>query len=219
MSNLFNLDNGFFSFMGKLWDLIVLSIVWLICCIPIFTIGPASCALYYSVVKVIRRERGYVLREYFHSFKDNFKVGSITTIILVVLAFVLYIDRQYITVLVEKNSKMAYVFSAGINAITIIAIAVTVYIFPILSRFTLKVVGLFKTSFFMSMRHLLTTIVLLILTGVCLLGVYIIYPLIFIVPSLYCLLCSLLIERIFKKYTPVPEETPEESGKDQWYLE
>lgn len=219
MGNLFNLDNGFFSFMGKLWDLIVLSLLWVICCLPIVTIGPATAALYYAVVKVIRRERGYIFREYMHSFKDNLKVGILSTIIFLVLSFILYVDYGYANAIKETNGKMANFFLVGFNAITIIAIAILVYIFPVLSRFTLGVKGLFKTSFFMSIKHILTTIIVFIIIAVSGLALYIIYPAIFIVPSVCCLLCSFLLERVFKKYMPVPEETPEESGKDQWYLE
>ena len=76
MGNLFNMDNAFFSFISKVCDIMILSTVWILLCIPIITIGPASTALYYAVVKVVRRERGYLLREFFRSFKMNFKRGT-----------------------------------------------------------------------------------------------------------------------------------------------
>lgn len=219
MGNLFNLDNGFFSFMGKAWDMILLSLLWVVLCLPIVTIGPATTALYYTVVKVIRRERGYVFREFFHSFKDNFKLGLITTVIYLLLAFVLYVDYSYANSLKETNANQAYLFLAGFNAISLIAIAVLAYIFPVLSRFSLNIKGLFKTTFLMAMKHLLTTIALIIIIGASGLVLSIVIPAILFMPSLCCLLCSFLIERVFKKYMPVPDQTPEESGKDQWYLE
>ncbi|WP_066715645.1 YesL family protein [Clostridium sp. Marseille-P299] len=219
MGNLFNLENGFFSFMGKVWDMILLSILWVVLCIPIVTIGPATTALYYTVVKVIRRERGYVFREFFHSFKDNFKLGLITSVIYVVLAYILYVDYIYANSLKATNPNQAYLFFAGFNAITLVAIAVLAYIFPVLSRFTLNLKGLFKTTFLMAMKHIFTTIALIVIIGASGLVLSIVIPAILFMPSLCCLLCSFLIERVFKKYMPVPDQTPEESGKDQWYLE
>ena len=68
MSGFFNLDNPFFSIMGKIFDMMVISVVYILICIPIITIGPATTALYYVVVKLIRRERGYVFSEFFKSF-------------------------------------------------------------------------------------------------------------------------------------------------------
>lgn len=219
MGNLFNLENGFFSFMGKVWDMILLSILWVVLCIPIVTIGPATTALYYTVVKVIRRERGYVFREFFHSFKDNFKLGLITSVIYVVLAYILYVDYIYANSLKATNPNQAYLFFAGFNAITLVAIAVLAYIFPVLSRFTLNLKGLFKTTFLMAMKHIFTTIALIVIIGASGLVLSIVIPAILFMPSLCCLLCSFLIERVFKKYMPVPDQTPEESCKDQWYLE
>lgn len=219
MSSFFNVDNGFFSVMGKVWDMILLSIIWVICCIPMFTIGPATAAMYYCIVKVIRRERGYVLREFWHSFKDNFKVGSLASLIFLALTYILYIDFTYSKGIQETGAKYGDIMFAAFIAITTIGVFVLVFSFPILSRFTLNIRGLFKTSFIISMKHFPTTFLMVILIAVFGCGVYLIYPLIFIAPALCCLICSFLIERIFKKYMPKPEGTPEETGRDQWYWE
>ena len=45
---LFNFDNVFFRGMNKLVDCVYVSFLWLICCIPIFTIGASTSALYYT---------------------------------------------------------------------------------------------------------------------------------------------------------------------------
>lgn len=219
MGNFFNLDNGFFSFMGKVWDMILLSIMWVLCCIPIVTIGPATAAMYYSVVKVIRRERGYVTREFFHSFKENFKVGAISSVIFFVMTYILYIDFTYAKAMQDQGAKYGDIMFAGFIAITTIGLFVLVFSYPILSRFTLNLKGLIKTSFIISMKHFPTTLLMVFIIAVFALGVWLIYPLIFIAPSLCCLICSFLIERIFKKYMPKPEGTPEETGRDQWYWE
>ena len=77
MSNLFNMDNPLFSILSKICDMLFISIIYIFLCIPIITIGPASTALYYTMVKVVRKERGYIFREFFKSFKLNFKRASI----------------------------------------------------------------------------------------------------------------------------------------------
>lgn len=219
MGNLFNVENGFFTFMGKVWDMILLSILWVICSIPIVTIGPASAALYYAVVKVIRRERGYITREFFHSFKDNLKVGCLSTLAFLVLGIILFYDYQYANQLKADGVSYAFAFNAGFNAVTLIAVCTLAYVFPVLSRFTLGVKSLLKTAFFMSVRHFLTTIIVLIILVATALVLYIVLPAIFFMPSICALLCSFLLERVFKKYMPAPEEGTEESSDDQWYLE
>lgn len=75
LQSLFNPENAFMCFMNKIIDLVLLSLVWLVCCIPIITIGPACAALYYAVVKAVRRQRSYPVREFWRAFKSNFKKG------------------------------------------------------------------------------------------------------------------------------------------------
>ena len=143
MSNFFNMDNAFFTIMGKVWDMILLSIIWVLCSMTIVLIGPATTAMYYSVVKVIRRERGYVTREFFHSFKDNIKLGIITTIIFFALSYVMYIDFSYSKVMLDQGKSYGSLLIAGFIAITTVLVFILIFIFPILSRFTLNLKGLF----------------------------------------------------------------------------
>lgn len=216
MGNFFNIDNGFFTALSKFVDIIIISLIWMVCCIPVVTIGPATTSLYYAVVKVIRRERGYLVREFFHSFRLNLKNGIISGVLLTLLAIVLIFDRRFASTL---TGTQAFVMMSIFNAMIFLLVCVTIYIFPLLSRFSMGVKQLFKTSLFMAMRHLPTTILLVIITAVFVLGTYIMPIIILISPALCILLISFLLERVFKKYMPEKSEDAENSGKDEWYLE
>ena len=219
MSNLFSIDSPIFNVINKICDIVLLSIVYVLCCIPIITIGPATTALYYSVVKVIRRERGYLFGEFFKSFKANFKSGSFITILLVVAYLILWVDRNYAKSLSESNPNLGFALTCVFNAMFIILTLIAIYVFPVLSRFTIKGFQLIKTSFFISIRHLPSTILVAAILLITLLGIYVLPILFFCIPALSCLLCSFLIERVFKKYMPAPSENAEEEGTDEWYLE
>jgi uncharacterized membrane protein YesL len=216
MGNIFNMDNGFFTTLGKIVDIVLLSIVWFILCIPIITIGPATTALYYTTVKVIRRERGYLMREFFRSFKTNFKMGSLAGILIIAVFLVLYFDRNFALTL---EGTKGFVLLSVFNAMIVLLFIVTIYIFPILSRFKMKFLHLFKTSLFMSIKHLPTTIVLVVIVLIFGVGTYIL-PIVFLIsPALCVLVCSLLLERVFKKYMPEKSDETETGGVDEWYLE
>lgn len=220
MGNLFNMDNPFFSAMGKICDMLFLSIAWAILCIPIITIGPATTAMYYATVKVIRRERSYLFREFFHSFKQNFKQGAIVTIILALVCFVIVgINRTYAEGLMQTEEKKGFILLSIYNAMTIIIIFFVIYIFPILSRFTMSVKQLFKVTFTMAIRHLPSTILMTLITVAFAFCTYYIKALIFIAPVLCTFINSFFLEKIFKKYMPKSEGNPEETGVDEWYLE
>ena len=223
MNKLFNPDNAFFSFMGRLFDLVVLSVLWLFLSIPIVTIIPATSALYYSVVKVVRRDRGYLAREFWRSFRQNLRQGSLCSIVAIVAVIVMYIDVTYALSLMQQGQVMGSAFLGVFLVISVLICAILMYLCPILSRFEMKFTGLFKTAFFLSARHILTTFCLLILFVIVLFATFIIPLGMFLFPGMGVLLSSYLIEPIFKKYMPakqsVPQEDEEYRGKDEWYLE
>jgi uncharacterized membrane protein YesL len=216
MGSIFNMDNGLFSAIGKIVDIILLSVVWLVLCIPIITIGPATTALYYVTVKVIRRERGYLMREFFRSFKENFKNGVISGVILTVIILVLTFNRSFA---LNLKGTTGFMLLSAYNAMLFLIFCIIVYIFPVLSRFRMSVKQLFKTSFFMSMKHLPTTLLLVVIVAFFGFATYILQILIFISPAICYLLCSFLLERVFKKYMPEKSLDAEISGRDEWYLE
>lgn len=211
MGNLFNLEGGFFNAMGKVFDIMLVSLVWFLCCLPIVTIGPATTALYYSMVKSIRRERGYVTKEFFHSFRVNLKQGMISGLIYTVIALVLAFNFNIVK---QMNNKVGTVLFGIYIVMSILVYIAAIYTFPNLSRFTLTLKGLFKNAIIMSITHLPSTILMaaIIAVGVFTVG-YIPITILF-VPGLVCLLVSFIMEKILKKYTP------EDAGQaDAWYME
>ena len=65
MDKLFNMDNKFFTVMGHVADLMILNIVFLICCLPVVTIGASLTALHYVTLKMARNEESYIVRSFF----------------------------------------------------------------------------------------------------------------------------------------------------------
>lgn len=250
MSNWLNPDNKFFSFMGKAFDILVLNSIWLLLCVPlpiltitwiaktenmlfliltfltILPIVPATTALYYAVVKSVRKERSYAIKEFFRSFIRNLKQGVILSLIALVLIGVLYIDFQYTLGLMEAGKSSGSLYFGVFIVITLLFAAMYVYVCPLLSRFDMKLSGILKTAFIMGARHLLTTILLIVLLVGVVLGSYILLPGMFFLPAVATLIASFLIEPVFKRYMPEKEEVQvdefgDEIGqeKDEWYLD
>lgn len=217
MGSFFNMDNPIFTFMSKVFDVLVLSMIYIICCIPIITIGAATSACYYTMVKVIRKNRGYVIKEFFKSMKENLKVGTLTWI-LVLLAFtILYANIQISKQITGTlGGVLPYVYMAAIIFFGCIGI----YLFPVLSRFKVGVIQLIKMCFFLAMKHLPTTLGMLIILVAISFGFYVTIILIpFIIP-IYLLGSSFLMERILKKYIIKQEDTELGGDRvDQWYFD
>lgn len=217
MGNLFNIENGFFRFMGKLFDVFALSIVFTAVCIPIITIGPAVTALYYASVKAIRHNRSYPMREFFKSFKRDFKQSAIVWLILIILGIILYVDMQFV------NMYISNIFASARYIYFIIAMVVSfisVYIFPLISRFSLKISAFFRLAFYLAIRHFLTTAVSVILLFGSFIAVYITGGLALIfIPVTVTLLISILMEKVLVKCLTLVGSGVEDENKDQWYLD
>ena len=213
MSIKINTEDKIFSGLSKIFDIVFLSVLWVVFSMPILTIGPATTALYYTTVKAIRKDRGYVWKEFWYAFKTNFVTGLIYTTVLIVAIMGIYYGLA-----LTANSKdtMLQIFHYTYIIVSVLVACLYAFLFPILSRFSLPRLQIMRMALFLSIRHILTTIVLLLLILAGCFAVVNVYPLIFFVPGTITFLCSFLIERVFKKYQPkLEEDTKEENLK--WY--
>ena len=91
MRGLFNINNPVMRFIIKLFDCIVLSVLWAVFSLPIITMGAATTALYYTVYHYLREEEGYLWKYFWNSFKENFKRSTLASLaLLAMLAFLIY---------------------------------------------------------------------------------------------------------------------------------
>ena len=117
MNNIFNPDNKFFSFMGRVADLMILNLLCIVCCIPVVTAGPAIAAMYYITLKMARNEESYVVKGFFHSFKQNLKQGIVIQIIMLLLGIVLAFDLYFCRMMSGQGAVyriFSYIFVAAL---------------------------------------------------------------------------------------------------------
>lgn len=88
-------DSAYTQIMTKIFNIFWLSILWLLCCIPVITIGASTIALYYVMLKLVKDEETTVTREFFHSFKQNFLQSLPVTVIVLVVVVVLVAGFSY----------------------------------------------------------------------------------------------------------------------------
>ena len=96
LQGFFNYDNPVWRFIGKLGDLILLNILWIVCSIPVFTIGASTTAVYYVTLKLVRDEGDSTIRSFFHSFKGNFRQATAIWMILLAAGIVLGLSLIHI---------------------------------------------------------------------------------------------------------------------------
>ena len=92
MEGIFSVDGKAAGAIRTATDLVKLNLVWLLCCIPLVTIGASTTALYSVVIKMVKNEDSYVVRSFFSSFRENFKQATAVWLIICMIAAILSFD-------------------------------------------------------------------------------------------------------------------------------
>lgn len=209
--------------LNKLGEIILVNIVFLLCCVPVITVGPALTSFYYAMMKSVRRERGGPIKEFMSSMKRTLGRGILLTIGILVWMTLLYLGRQMVR---EGAQNAASVTNGTANTVTfpvvlydvaiLFSICILIYLFPVFSRFEMKMSGMLKLSFVMCIRFFPITAVTAV--GSIVVGWLLIYRLpiacVMVIPGVWCYAVTFLMEKALKHY--MPEAKP---GEEQWYDE
>lgn len=66
-------DNPVISGMSRIFDMMCLNVLWLVCSLPIFTIGASTTAMYTVMLKVVKNEEGYIVKGFLRHLKRILK--------------------------------------------------------------------------------------------------------------------------------------------------
>lgn len=162
LEKLFDSENVVFRFLttwGYVWWL---HILWLICCLPVFTIGASTTALCYSCMK-LRRQEGYATRNFFTSFWKNFKQATYLFVICAAVGAILVTD---ICVGAQMNNVMGELLKTG-ACILVIPYGITVlYVFAVQARFVNPVKKTLRNAFLLGNKYMKSTIKLFLMAAV-----------------------------------------------------
>ena len=195
-----------FRYQGWLWralntltDILALSVLWLLCSIPVLTLGAATTALYDSVVRCIRYKQSGPYERFFRTFKNELVPGLLLTLLWGAIAalglWMLALLRQY-----SAEAPTAMAAGAAYYVALILPLGAACWVFPILSRCAMSFGALNKTALKFAAGHLPSTVVLVLMTAeIARLSVRWMFPLAFM-PAVLMLLWSLFTEPAFKKH-------------------
>ncbi|MBB5264585.1 putative membrane protein YesL [Catenibacillus scindens] len=217
MGGIFSMDSPLMQGLTKLLDCILLSILWLIFCIPIVTIGASTSALYYTANKAIRNNRGYIWQQFWKGFKSSFKQSTILWIVIALLMFLLYNDVKIVGIFGGDSSWVlgARVFFIAFFVVVCMA---AVYIFPYVARFSASIKSVVKNCIFMMVRHLPWTILALAVAAGSLFIMWLFPIALFFMPTVGALLATCIFEQIFVRYMSEEDRMMERKLNGKEYL-
>ena len=162
MGKIFDYDNNFFAGISKVSDTIILNFLFVICSIPIVTIGASTTALYCVSMKSTRDEDVYAVKEFFKQFKQNFKESTIIWLILLLVASFIGLDFYMCSLM--SNDILSTAFKFIFTLISIVIGFIVVYVFPLVARFENSIKNTLMNAVLMSIKHLPYTLIMLVLT-------------------------------------------------------
>lgn len=214
MGKIFNLDGSFMGFLGRIADLLILNLIFVITCIPIITIGPALTALYSMTLKMVKGEDAYIFKGYFKAFKESFKISIFAWLIILVALIIFVVDYR---IMATSTNGLSEVLTTIFLVLMIICFVVSLYLFPYIARFEGGLKVSFKNATLIMLASAPWTFLLTIITGGVVAASILVIPLQYVIPIWilfgFALLAygqSFILRKVFAKYEPKIEESAKE---------
>lgn len=214
MKGIFSPDNPVIRFFIKIGYIWYLNILWLVTSLPVITIGASTTALLYSCMK-LQHDDGYPTKNFFHSFKDNFRQATSIWLIYLTAGLLLgwdliYWNRQGIG---PGNVNVAWAVSVAFAILYGISLS---YVFAIQSKFVNPVKRTIAYSLLLPYRNLKQTLLIAVtLAAVVYLNLTTVFAVNFVTINigvgLVAYLLGIFFSDVFRKYLPA-EKTEEDSS-------
>ncbi|HAE16889.1 MAG TPA: hypothetical protein DCG51_10120 [Erysipelotrichaceae bacterium] len=209
--NIFSYDSKFSQLFVKLSYACWLNMMWMICSLPIITIGASTTALYSVTLKIADETESNITRQFIHAFRSNFKQSTRLWILLLIAGLLIGGDF-YVVMHMRSMSTgiMAIIWTLNLAlliAVSIIYVVVLIYIFPLIARFENTDQAMLKNSLLIGIHYLFCTIVVAAIHFVMFYAVVAVFtPLILFGEGLCALLSSYMLINVFRVISYRPEE-------------
>lgn len=155
------MENPIIQGIGKIADFVILNLLWLVCSIPVITIGASTTALYTVTLKIVRNEEGYIARGFLKAFKENLKQSTAIWLIFLLADIILIVDLSAMRLL---SGKIAAFLGVLLLIMGCLLLSAMIYAFGLQARFVNTVKNTLKNAVILVFARLPYTVLLLVVT-------------------------------------------------------
>ena len=216
---IFSYDSKFSQLLLKLCYACYLNLLWLVCSLPIVTVGASTTALYYSCLKIVRDEDSHVGACFFRSFRENFKQATALWLILLGLGLFLAGDG-YIVYHLRQSAEgaMAVVWTlilAMVIAGAIVYVIVLEYVFPLVASVSNTNTAMLKNAFLIGTHYLFATILVFAVHFAMFFAVVAVFtPLIIFGEGLCAMVSAWILNSLLISVSGTPEDYMEDDPEE-----
>ncbi len=212
---IFGIDTPFFKLMSMIGDLMLLNLMWIIFSIPLITIGASTTALLYTGMKLSEGRDGYVVSNFWKSFKLNLKQSTIIWLILLLFGGALGYAGWYWMNGEDGISRILAVLAIGLAILYLIEL---MFVFAVQAKFVNTIINTMKNALIMGIQNFPITI--LCMVGVGLLAglnyTFFVANILTLVIGIGALgwVLGMFYNLAFRKYLPKEEKRKD----DEWHV-
>ena len=171
---IFHSGNPFWGGMGRLFDIVELNLLWLLCTLPLFTAGPSSVALYSAMLALVRGEETYPHRDFFRAFRAGFRKNVLAGLLLAAVGGFLWAD----VLICRRSGHGIFTFLMVFFFIFFLFwLFTTLYALPLLAVYDGPLKNALILAFTLSVRRFPLTVALLLITALSLWACHLFPPL------------------------------------------
>lgn len=216
---LFNPDSPLMSFLTRLADLVILNLLWLVCCVPVVTIGASTTAMYHVLRHLQDGGVTSITRDFFQSFKSDFKQATLVYLVLLIPTVAVVMNAW---ILSGQSSDVVPVYVRAVWMVSVLLLTFVVsFVYPVMAYFEDTVWKTLRTAAVLAVARLPRTILISILNLLPIIVMFVSFAF-FLQSSIFWLLIGgsltgylnmLILKPVFKKLIPESDADASEAAE------
>lgn len=159
--NLLNEDNVVRIFLNKIGDIVLANLLFIVCSIPLVTIGPALTALYHCMLRTVKGNNNGTIKTFFRAFRQNFLQSFLLWISFLAGFFILILNLNFLKQTGNSTGQIFHYLSYGIIGLLVI---VFLYVFPVVAAFSGTLKNMLKNAFLFAFMHFPSTLAIAVIS-------------------------------------------------------
>ncbi len=211
MGKLFNLDSPIVQAVGKVGQMMITTMTWLVFCLPIFTVGAATTAMCRVMIN-LKEDKSCSFKIFWQAFRENFKKATLLWLLL--LACVAVLAAAFYLVVLVENAMVRVMALMVFCLLFFLVYIVAIYVFPLTAYFENTLSATIRNAIGMGLGNLrqsvfaiaLTLLPLVLMLVSMQLFVTLLLLLVITGPGAICYGVMCILLPVFEQYAPSNEE-------------
>lgn len=168
-----DIDHPLNLFFSRLFDILLIGLITIVCCLPVVTIGAAVTANYDVMIRMALKKDNHIIRRYFTAFGKNFlKSTAMGLVCLVMIAAMIVAWYMVMGGVVNISQAFRTVIMIATIILSVLVAFVVIYVFPLQARFENGLLKTFRNALFISIAQVPRSLTMVAVTaGLAIIGI------------------------------------------------